>query len=109
VISRVDGQAYVLRRFEGVRTTQKIVNDAAEIWNSIEQHPNLVHPKSSFVYQGCVFWETEYHACAETLTERYMKCIISIILHYILRSMHVFACVTVSVSTTNCFSYAYFL
>jgi hypothetical protein len=71
VISRIDGQAYVLRRFEGVRTTQKIVNDAAEIWNSIEQHPNLVHPKSSFVYQGCVFWETEYHACAETLTERY--------------------------------------
>jgi hypothetical protein len=73
VISRVDGQAYTLRRFEGVRTTQKIVNDAAELWNSIEQHPNLVHPKSSFVYQGCVFWETEYHACAETLTERYCK------------------------------------
>ena len=71
MVSHEDGNTYALRRFDGVRTTPKIVAAALESWRRV-QHPNIVRLSRAFVQHGALFFLHDYCSGAQSIMQRYI-------------------------------------
>ncbi|CAN0174931.1 unnamed protein product [Ectocarpus sp. 12 AP-2014] len=73
VIQHHNGQAFALRRFDTARTTAKIVAMGTEIWLSMPEHPAITRPREAFLHRNALFFVSDFHPGAETLSERFIQ------------------------------------
>lgn len=66
-----DGQMYVLRRFDNVRSNPSIIKNALDRWAST-RHPSIVSLFSITQEKGAIFFTHAYHPGALTLKQRFL-------------------------------------
>jgi len=71
VVSQLDGRAYALRRFEGVKCSQKIAESVEGAWGQVS-HPTIVSLQKTFVMNRTLFFVHTFYPQAKTLKERYI-------------------------------------
>jgi hypothetical protein len=69
VVDRADSQIYALRRFDNVRTTTAVINNALSQWMEV-RHPGIVSLYGIYQDKGAVFFSYAYHPAAQTLKQR---------------------------------------
>lgn len=71
VVDRADSQIYALRRFDNVRTSGSIINNALSQWIEV-RHPGIVSLYGIYQDKGAVFFSYAYHPAAQTLKQRFI-------------------------------------
>ncbi|CAM9095503.1 unnamed protein product, partial [Ectocarpus fasciculatus] len=71
VTDNSDSNLYALRRFDNVRTTPPIVQNALSKWLPV-RHPAIVSLYSIHADKGCLFFTHAYHPAAETLKQKFI-------------------------------------
>jgi hypothetical protein len=72
VVDRADSQIYALRRFDNVRTSASIIQNALSQWMDV-RHPGIVSLYGIYQDKGAVFFSYAYHPAAQTLKQRYVR------------------------------------
>lgn len=71
VTDNTDSNVYALRRFDNVRTTQTIVQNAVSKWIAV-RHPSIVSLYAINADKGAVFFTHAYHPSAQTLKQKFV-------------------------------------
>ncbi|KAK8803653.1 hypothetical protein WA158_001347 [Blastocystis sp. Blastoise] len=71
VIDSQDGNPYMIRRFERVRTSGELVNSVLQTWKNIS-HPNIVSLTDCYIYNGALLFVHDYYPNAMSIRQKYM-------------------------------------
>lgn len=71
VTDNTDSNVYALRRFDNVRTTQTIVQNAISKWVTV-RHPSIVSLYFIAADKGSVFFTHAFHPSARTLKQKFI-------------------------------------